>query len=266
MAYAASSSMSAFQDETAAPNERLAALEDALYWMKGIKTLGSGDPAAGLQWYDLDTGQRLSDAPIGISGGLNQYVFCADSPVSFFDPLGMSSVALYFGVYRTPTGTVISRGMAPDTASGSDLRAAAKANSDFALNVSGYSPGQIIQSLQSLQRQGIKIDTLQIWDHAYKVPTDDDCFAGKGGIIQRIGASPLNDVDKMEKIGATVEKEGTIYLMGCWIGSDSAIVQSYANAFDRIVVAGNGKVFVDADSNHRYGQAGSTRKSPVHGE
>ncbi len=31
----------------------------------------------------------LSNDPIGISGGLNQYVFCADNPVNFRDPFGL---------------------------------------------------------------------------------------------------------------------------------------------------------------------------------
>jgi hypothetical protein len=33
--------------------------------------------------------ERLSNDPIGISGGLNQYVFCSDNPVNFRDPFGL---------------------------------------------------------------------------------------------------------------------------------------------------------------------------------
>jgi RHS repeat-associated protein len=40
------------------------------------------------RWYDPITGRWLSNDPIGISGGLNQYVFCNDNPVNFTDPLG----------------------------------------------------------------------------------------------------------------------------------------------------------------------------------
>ena len=40
------------------------------------------------QWYDPETGRWLSNDPIGISGGLNQYVFCANNPVNFVDPWG----------------------------------------------------------------------------------------------------------------------------------------------------------------------------------
>jgi RHS repeat-associated protein len=41
------------------------------------------------RWYDPITGRWLSNDPIGISGGLNQYVFCSDNPVNKRDPLGL---------------------------------------------------------------------------------------------------------------------------------------------------------------------------------
>ena len=41
------------------------------------------------RWYDPVTGRWLSNDPIGISGGLNQYVFCSDNPVNFRDPFGL---------------------------------------------------------------------------------------------------------------------------------------------------------------------------------
>lgn len=41
------------------------------------------------RWYDPITGRWLSNDPIGISGGLNQYVFCADNPVNMVDPYGL---------------------------------------------------------------------------------------------------------------------------------------------------------------------------------
>jgi RHS repeat-associated protein len=39
--------------------------------------------------YDPVTGRWLSNDPIGISGGLNQYVFCGNNPVNFRDPWGL---------------------------------------------------------------------------------------------------------------------------------------------------------------------------------
>ncbi|MCF7855314.1 MAG: hypothetical protein K9N51_10995 [Candidatus Pacebacteria bacterium] len=41
------------------------------------------------RWYDPTTGRWLSNDPIGISGGLNQYVAFDNNPVNFVDPLGL---------------------------------------------------------------------------------------------------------------------------------------------------------------------------------
>ena len=41
------------------------------------------------RWYDPVTGRWLSNDPLGIAGGLNQYVFCANNPVNFRDPFGL---------------------------------------------------------------------------------------------------------------------------------------------------------------------------------
>jgi len=41
------------------------------------------------RWYEPVTGRWLSNDSIGISGGLNQYVFCANNPVNFTDPMGL---------------------------------------------------------------------------------------------------------------------------------------------------------------------------------
>jgi RHS repeat-associated protein len=40
------------------------------------------------RWYDPVTGRWLSKDPIGIAGGLNQYVFCYNNPVTYRDPSG----------------------------------------------------------------------------------------------------------------------------------------------------------------------------------
>ena len=42
-----------------------------------------------LRWYDPATGRWLSKDPIGISGGLNLYVFCGNDPVNYVDPMGL---------------------------------------------------------------------------------------------------------------------------------------------------------------------------------
>jgi len=46
------------------------------------------------RWYEPVTGRWLSNDPIGISGGLNQYVFCGNNPVNFRDPNGEFGLAL----------------------------------------------------------------------------------------------------------------------------------------------------------------------------
>jgi RHS repeat-associated protein len=40
------------------------------------------------RWYSPETGRWISKDPIGISGGLNIYAFCANNPVNFIDPVG----------------------------------------------------------------------------------------------------------------------------------------------------------------------------------
>jgi len=63
------------------------------------------------RWYDPETGRWLSKDPIGISGGLNLYVFCGNNPVNFIDPSGLadltflhSSDPAYSRVPRGPDG------------------------------------------------------------------------------------------------------------------------------------------------------------------
>ena len=44
------------------------------------------------RWYDPVTGRWLSKDPIGLSGGLNLYVFCGDDPVNTLDPIGTAHI------------------------------------------------------------------------------------------------------------------------------------------------------------------------------
>jgi RHS repeat-associated protein len=54
------------------------------------------------RWYDPVTGRWLSPDPIGINGGLNQYVFCANNPVNMIDPLGLWGIQ--FGSFAIGSG------------------------------------------------------------------------------------------------------------------------------------------------------------------
>jgi RHS repeat-associated protein len=71
------------------------------------------------RWYDPDTGRWLSKDPIGINGGLNQYVFCGNNPVMFVDPLGLefgdywdirASMDWYSGVAHDSEANLFARG------------------------------------------------------------------------------------------------------------------------------------------------------------
>jgi hypothetical protein len=66
------------------------------------------------RWYEPQSGRFLSEDPIGLEGGINQYAFAGDNPVSGRDPTGLcrwvwdddSSVSSEFG----KTGWVLIKG------------------------------------------------------------------------------------------------------------------------------------------------------------
>ena len=53
-----------------------------------------------MRWYDSETGRWLSKDPIGLSGGLNLYVFCCDAPILHRDPNGelLPQIAVAVGI------------------------------------------------------------------------------------------------------------------------------------------------------------------------
>jgi RHS repeat-associated protein len=55
----------------------------------GLYDLLTGLVRFGARDYDPATGRWLSKDPIGISGGMNLYVFCDNNPVSYIDPSGL---------------------------------------------------------------------------------------------------------------------------------------------------------------------------------
>lgn len=69
------------------------ASETVVTWSGGVETAGTTTATEGrngiIRWYDPITGRWLSNDPIGISGGLNQYVFAGNNPVNFRDPFGL---------------------------------------------------------------------------------------------------------------------------------------------------------------------------------
>lgn len=48
-----------------------------------------------MRWYDPETGRWLSKDPIGLSGGLNLYAFCGNTPLNSVDFYGESGLVLF---------------------------------------------------------------------------------------------------------------------------------------------------------------------------
>ena len=59
------------------------------------------------RWYDPVTGRFLSKDPIGIAGGLNQYVACENNPVSYTDPYGLIFMGKFAKWARSARGLFI---------------------------------------------------------------------------------------------------------------------------------------------------------------
>ena len=63
---------------------------------------GMLDAAAGLyyvraRWYDPALGRFLSEDPIGLAGGINNYAYAANDPVNLGDPMGLAPCAVEWG-------------------------------------------------------------------------------------------------------------------------------------------------------------------------
>lgn len=57
-----------------------------------------------MRWYDPGTGRWLSKDPIGLGGGFNLYVFCANSPLVCIDPDGGKS--LLGQIWNSPNSVI----------------------------------------------------------------------------------------------------------------------------------------------------------------
>jgi RHS repeat-associated protein len=64
------------------------------------------------RFYDPNIGRWISNDPIGISRGLNQYMFCSDNPVNYIDPDGCSFMSGLAGAASgAASGTVAGAGV-----------------------------------------------------------------------------------------------------------------------------------------------------------
>lgn len=65
------------------------ALGNRILWMGREYSARSSLYYFRARWYDPAIGKWISSDPIGVSGGVNQYVFCANNPVNKVDPFGL---------------------------------------------------------------------------------------------------------------------------------------------------------------------------------
>lgn len=85
------------------------------------------------RWYDPTTGRWLSNDPIGISGGLNQFVFVGNNPVNFFDPLGLD--IYYEAGAGGHSGLIIDNPKSPTGRTVYDFAPRSGGRNDWTLNI-----------------------------------------------------------------------------------------------------------------------------------
>jgi RHS repeat-associated protein len=165
------------------------------------------------RWYDPVTGRWLSNDPIGISGGLNQYVFCGDEPVGCRDPEGLMQVHFY-------DGKDVNGG-----ATGKEFRRAANIRGFFTYDIHELEMG-MCGALDQVRALGFEIDAIYIWDHGN----------ADGQQYGDITLHRYPDFERMAReVGARIEPGGTVHMMGCFVGKNPDVLQMCANAFGRRV-------------------------------
>ena len=190
MAYAALMNLHIALDEELDDYHRLIAVLNALYWIKGVQTLRSGDPSIELGWFDPFTGQWLSIDPIGVSGGLNQHLFCADGPMNVIDAFGLSTIYI-----KTPKGETKLVDPRLDT---------------------------LVTKIK--EQEAYSITELQITDHGSRTKMDCD---GEGSGMTWDAGDKASSVSFTDGFGGVADllrdrmaKDSTIYLNGCLTASE----------------------------------------------
>ena len=77
------------------------AIGNRILWMGREFSFKTGLYYFRARYYDPGAGRFISNDPIGVGGGLNQYVFCANNPANYIDPWGLerwTPVAHYKGL------------------------------------------------------------------------------------------------------------------------------------------------------------------------
>ena len=115
-----------------------------------------------MRWYDAETGRWLSKDPIGLSGGLNLYVFCRNAPISLVDAFGLD----WWDATKRFGSDAINGYVRGDFIEDPNL-----ANSIGAI-AAGFTPiwGQISDARDTI------VNVVNVWDH----PCDSDAWKALG--------------------------------------------------------------------------------------
>lgn len=100
----------------------------------------------GARWYDPAIGRFISRDPIGIAGGLNVYVYCANSPLGCVDPTGLVDGGI--------TGQAVSAGIRGMMANGVavELRVIGVATESLGIVRSVTSTGEVVRIVTTSNR------------------------------------------------------------------------------------------------------------------
>lgn len=147
--------------------------------------------------YDSDQGRWLSRDPIGEDGGLNLYGYVDNDPVGSLDPFGLDTVGFYD---RKELGDPKN----PFIAKAKHLKKNSESKCDRSYGVGSLADA--VKVAKALKKQGVKIDSVRLDDHAYP-----------GG--QEFGDTTISPGDpKLPELGNVIEKGGGIDLGGCQVG------------------------------------------------
>ena len=115
-----------------------------------------------MRWYDPETGRWLSKDPIGLSGGLNLYAFCGNTPIFLVDAFGLN----WWDATKRFGSDAINGYVRGDFIEDPNL-----ANSIGAI-AAGFTPiwGQISDARDTI------VNAVNVWDH----PCDSDAWKALG--------------------------------------------------------------------------------------
>jgi RHS repeat-associated protein len=176
---------------------------------------GMGVTYYGYRWYDPVTGRWPSRDPIGERGGMNLYAFIMNKVVTSIDYLGLATVAVYDGSDdggKSAAQTKEQKKKCRNKANGKDFERGANDPSegnDHLIDASSL--GEMLSGLERLKMGGVKITTINIYDHGPG--------KGLGGGIQYVGNDSFTPFDNetISRLAALIEKDGELVMKGCGV-------------------------------------------------